>query len=56
MVLIKSVLKSEKENDAEVIEDKTEAGGTEIKKECNNSSNIVAMVIWVPGSSSFFLK
>ena len=55
-MLIRLVLKNETENDAEVIEDKTEVDETETKDECDDSSDIVAMTIWVLGSSSFFLK
>ena len=55
-MLIKSVLKNERENDAEVIEDKTEVNGTETEDECGDSSNIIAMTIWVSNSSNFFLK
>ena len=53
-MLIRPVLKGEMENDVEVIEDKTEVNGTEIENECDDSSDIVAMTIWVPGSSNFF--
>ena len=61
-MLIRLILKSRIENDAEIIklkwwtEDKTEVNKTEIKNKCSDLSDIVAMVIWVPGSSSFFLK
>ena len=44
-MLIRPVLKSEKENDAEVVEDKTEVNGTETEDECDDSSDIVAMII-----------
>ena len=41
-------------DDAGVVEDKTEVDKTETENECDDSSDIVAMVIWVSGSSSFF--
>ena len=44
-MLIRSVLKGKKENDVEVIEDKTEVGGTETEGECGDSSDIIAMAI-----------
>ena len=55
-VLIRSVLKGGMENDAGVIEDKTEVGGTETESECSGLPDIVAMAIWVPGNSNFFSK
>ena len=44
-MLIRPVLKGGRENDAEVVEDKTEVGGTETEDEYNDSSDIVAMTI-----------
>ena len=53
-MLIKPVLKNEKKNDTEIIEDKTEIDRTETENKCNDSLNIVVMIIWISDSSSFF--
>ena len=53
-VLIKLILKGRKEDDAKVVEDKTEIGKTETENECDGLPDIVAMAIWVSGSSNFF--
>ena len=55
-MLIKLVLKGGMKNDVEVVEDKTKVDETETEGEYNDSPDIVAMTIWVPGNSSFFLK
>ena len=44
-MLIRLVLKGGRENDVEVVEDKTGVGGTETEGECDDSSDIVAMAI-----------
>ena len=49
-------MKNKKENDAEVVEDKTEINETEIKNKCDNSLNIVVITIWISDSSNFFSK
>ena len=55
-VLIRLVLKSRTENDAEVIEDKTEVGWIKIKNKGDYLPDMLAEAIWVSGSSNFFLK
>ena len=44
-MLIRPVLKGGMEDDAGVVEDKTEVDETETENECDNSSDIVAMII-----------
>ena len=44
-MLIRLVLKGGREDDARVVEDKTEINGTETEDECGDLSDIVAMAI-----------
>ena len=55
-MLIRPVLKSRRENDAEIVENKTEVNWTETENECDDSSDIVAMTIWISDNSNFFSK
>ena len=55
-MLIRPVLKSRTENDAGVIEDKTEVDKTETKSKNDCLPDMLAGAIWVSSSSNFFLK